>query len=280
MRLDLASAVTLSNGVRMPMLGFGTYKIVDEAEAERSVLAALEVGYRSIDTASMYENEQAIGRAIAASGLSRDEVFITTKVWNDEQGEEGVQRALERSLQRLALDHVDLYLVHWPVAQLYESTWRGMERVLSERMTRAIGVCNFLVPHLSALHRVTGGVPMVDQVEHHPWLQQPDLESYCREHDIVVEAWAPVMRGRLGEVPELTEIAARHGVTPAQVALRWALQHGIVVIPKSTHAGRIRENADVFGFELSDGEMAIIDGVDRGESGRLGPHPDQFASGG
>jgi diketogulonate reductase-like aldo/keto reductase len=264
----------------MPMLGFGTYKIVDEAEVERSVLAALQVGYRSIDTASMYENEEAIGRALAQSGLPRGDVFIATKVWNDEQGEQGVVHALERSLRRLALDHVDLYLVHWPIPHLYESTWRGMERVLSEGMTRAIGVCNFLVHHLEALHEATGGLPAVDQVEHHPWLQQPDLEAYCLKHGIVLEAWAPIMRGRLNEVPQLAEIAARHSVTSAQVALRWALQRGVVVIPKSTHADRIRENADLFGFELSAAEIATIDGVDRGEAGRLGPHPDTFASGG
>lgn len=277
MALDITTTVTLGNGVKMPLLGFGTYKITDEAEVERCVLAALQTGYRSIDTASMYENETAIGRAIRVSGVPRDELFITTKVWNDEQGEEGVLRALQRSLDRLGLDRVDLYLVHWPISQLYESTWRGMERVLAEGMTRAIGVCNFLIPHLQALYEVSGGVPMVDQVEHHPWLQQPELSAYCRAHSIVQEAWAPVMRGRLGEVPTLLEIAHAHGVTPAQVALRWALQHGVVAIPKSTHAERIRQNADLYTFSLSDAEMAAIDAVDRGEAGRLGPHPGKFA---
>jgi len=276
MPYDITSTRRLANGVEMPVLGFGTYKIVDDSEVERSVLAALEVGYRSIDTASMYGNEEAIGRAVAASGIPRGELFLATKVWNDEQGEDGVQRALERSLARLGVDHVDLYLVHWPVPSLYESTWRGMERVLEAGMTRAIGVCNFLEPHLETLRRLTGAVPMVDQVEHHPWLQQPGLRLYCEDHGIVMEAWGPVMRGQAAREPGLVRIAAAHGVSPAQVALRWALQHGVVVIPKSTHPERIRENADIFGFELSDEEMAAIDALDRGERGRLGKHPDRF----
>ncbi len=279
MSLDITSTRTLANGVEMPVLGFGTYKIVDDVEAERSVLTALEIGYRSIDTASMYENEQAIGRALAASGIPRDEIFLATKVWNDEQGEEGVQQALERSLSRLGTGHVDLYLVHWPIPRLYESTWRGMERVLEAGMTRAIGVCNFLEPHLETLHRLTGAVPMVDQVEHHPWLQQPGLRLFCADRGIVVEGWGPVMRGHAAEVPQLVRIGAAHGVSAAQVALRWAVQQKVVVIPKSTHPERIRENADIFGFELTDEEMFTIDALDRGERGRLGRHPDRFPHG-
>lgn len=274
---DITSSVPLANGVRMPMLGFGTYKITDDTEVEHSVLAAFEAGYRSIDTASMYDNEDAIGRALSACGIPREEIFLATKVWNDEQGEEGVRRALDRSLHRLDVDRVDLYLVHWPVAELYASTWRGMARVLDEGLTRAIGVCNFLEPHLQALREVTGAVPMVDQVEHHPWLQQPRLRAYCQEQGIALEAWGPVMRGHLEEEPVLAEVGAVHGVSPAQVALRWALQHGVIVIPKSTHADRIRENADLYGFELSDAEMTLIDSLDRGEAGRLGKHPDEFA---
>jgi diketogulonate reductase-like aldo/keto reductase len=275
--LDSTSTVRLANGVELPLLGFGTYKITERAEAERSVSIALETGYRSIDTASIYENEEAVGRALRASGVPRDELFITTKAWNDEQGEEGVARAIERSLSRLGLDQVDLYLVHWPIPRLYESTWRGMERALAEGLTRAIGVCNFLEPQLEQLASVTGATPMVDQIEHHPWLQQRSLRQYCRDRGIAVEGWAPVMRGRTKEIPTLVEIAAAHGVSSAQVALRWALQHGTVVIPKSTTPERIRENADLFGFELSDTEMAAIDALDRGEAGRLGKHPDRFA---
>jgi methylglyoxal/glyoxal reductase len=277
MTLDKTSTVRLSNGVEMPMLGFGTYKITDDTEVERSVLSALEAGYRSIDTASMYENEEAIGRALGACGIPREEIFLATKAWNDEQGEEGVLRAIDRSLRRLGVERVDLYLVHWPFPQLYESTWRGMERALADGLTRAIGVCNFLPEHLEALRAVSGASPVVDQVEHHPWLQQPALREYCRKHDIVVEAWAPIMRGRTDEVPELVEIAAAHGVSSAQVSLRWELQHGTVVIPKSTTPERIYENADLFDFQLTDVEMTAIDALDRGETGRLGKHPDVWA---
>ncbi|MBE0417671.1 MAG: aldo/keto reductase [Coriobacteriia bacterium] len=279
MTLDITSTVRLANGVKMPLLGFGTYKIVSDADVETSVLTAFEVGYRSIDTASVYDNEEAIGRALRACGIPRNELFLTTKVWNDEQGEEGVARAIERSLTRLGVDRVDLYLVHWPIPRLYESTWRGVERVLQDGLARAIGVCNFLEPHLEQLAAVTGAVPMVDQVEHHPWLQQPELRAYCRDRGIALEAWAPVMRGRTDEVPVLAEIASAHGMSTARVALRWALQHGTVVIPKSATPERIRENADVFGFELSDAEMAAIDALDRGEAGRLGKHPDEFGRG-
>lgn len=277
MKLDMHSTVRLANGVEMPLLGFGTYKMVDDAEVERAVLTALEVGYRSIDTASMYENERSIGRALRASGLVREELFVATKVWNDEQGEEGVRGAMERSLGRLGLDYVDLYLVHWPIPRLYESTWRGMQALLAEGRTRAIGVCNFLEPHLEALGAVADVPPMVDQVEHHPLLQQPGLRRYCRDRGIALQAWAPIMRGRAAEVPVLVEIAEANGATAVQVALRWALQHGTIVIPKSANPERIRENADLFGFELSDGEMAAIDALDRGEAGRSGKHPDEFA---
>ncbi|MDF1542840.1 MAG: aldo/keto reductase [Anaerosomatales bacterium] len=275
MMLEISSTVRLANGGGMPVLGFGTYKIVSPDEVERSVLTAFEAGYRGIDTASVYGNEEAIGRALSACGIPRDELFITSKVWNDEQGEEGVLRAIEGSLKRLGVDRVDLYLVHWPIPRLYESTWRGMERVLETGLARAIGVCNFLGPHLEELAARTGAVPMVDQVEHHPWLQQPDLRRYCHDRGIVVQGWGPVMRGRADEEPLLAEIAAAHGVSSAQVALRWALQHGVVVIPKSVTPERIRQNADLFGFELSPDEMATIDALDRGEAGRLGQHPDR-----
>lgn len=275
MVLDIASTVRLANGLDRPVLGFGTYKIVSPDEVERSVLSAFEAGYRSIDTASIYDNEEAIGRALSACGIPRDELFITSKAWNDEQGEDGVARAIERTLKRLRVDRVDLYLVHWPIPRLYDSTWRGMERVLADGLARAIGVCNFLVPHLQELAARTGAVPMVNQVEHHPWLQQPELRAYCRDRGIVVEGWGPVMRGRAGEEPVLAEIAAAHGVSSARVALRWALQHGVVVLPKSVTPERIRENADLFGFELTHEEMAAIDALDRGEAGRLGQHPDR-----
>ncbi len=268
--LTLQSTVTLANGVEMPRFGLGTYKARGE-DVEQSVLTALELGYRSIDTASMYENEEVIGRALREGGVPREDVFLTTKVWNDEQGFAETQRALARSLRRLGTDYIDLYLVHWPVREHFYETWQAMESLLAEGYARAIGVCNFLVPHLELLAEKADVMPMVDQYEFHPYLQQPGLHAYCDENGIAVEAWAPIMRGRVDAVEALVEIGERHSKSPAQVSLRWLLQRGAIVIPKSVHAGRIRENAELFDFELSDAEMAAIDALDRGE--RLGRDP-------
>ncbi len=277
MGLSITSTIRLTNGVEMPRLGFGTYKMYG-SEAVAAVHEALEAGYRSIDTASVYENEVEVGQGIATSGVPREELFVATKPWNDEQGEDGVIEALERSLERLALDYVDLYLVHWPFPQLYESTWRGMERALESGKTRAIGVCNFLGEHLDALARVADVPPMVDQIEHHPYLQQPALRATLAERSIALEAWSPIARGRVLDDPALEAIAGAHDVTTAQVVLRWILQHGGVAIPKSVTPARIRENSDLFRFELSDAQMTAIDALDRGESGRFGKHPDHYAS--
>lgn len=267
----IGDTITLANGVEMPRLGLGTYKSAEGGDVERAVAYALEIGYRAIDTASMYGNERGIGRALAASGVPRDAVFLASKVWNDEQGYDATLEAFGRSLERLGTDYLDLYLVHWPRPQTPE-TWRAMERLLAEGSVRAIGVCNHLQHHLERLFSVAEVPPMVDQYEFHPWLQQPDLLAWCQEHDVVVQAWAPVMRGHAGEVPALVEIAERHAKTPAQVALRWILQKGATAIPKSVHRERIAENADLFDFSLSDDEMRAIDLEDRGH--RFGPHPD------
>lgn len=277
MSLDTTSTISLSNGVQMPVLGFGTYKIEEGPEIEYAVRTALEVGYRHIDTASLYGNEEGVGRAVRMSGVPREEIFVTTKVWNDEQGRSGTRAALEHSLSRLGLDHVDLYLVHWPLPAVMAETWQTMEEALASGKVRAIGVCNFLVAHLERLARTAEVPPMVDQVEHHPRLAQPALRSYLRERGMVLEAWAPIMRGKVGEIDRLVEIAEAHDKTPAQVALRWVLQHGGVVIPKSVTPSRIAENADLFDFELTADEMSAIDALDRGEEGRLGKHPDEFA---
>lgn len=274
MTLDITSTIELANGVRMPLLGLGTYKSVEPSEVRASVLSALEVGYRSIDTASMYNNEHVIGEAIRESGVARDELFIATKVWNDEQGYHSTLDAFDRSVERLGVEYLDLYLVHWPMAERYGETWRAMQELYAEGRVRAIGVCNFLPAHLEALAQVGGVGPMVDQVEFHPRLQQPDLQAYCREHRIVIEAWAPVMRGRVVDVPQIVEIARAHGVTPFQVTLRWVIQKGIVAIPKSVHPDRVRENADLYGFELSAQEIAELDALDTGE--RVGRHPDSW----
>lgn len=272
MLTGLSDNVRLANGVEMPRLGLGTYKSAEGGDVEGSVLAALELGYRSVDTASLYGNEAGIGRAIAASGVPRSEIFLTSKVWNDEQGYDNTLTAFSRSLERLETDYLDLYLVHWPRTETPE-TWRAIERLYAEGAVRAIGVCNHLEHHLEALLSVAEVAPMVDQYEMHPWLQQPSLRRYCEAHGIVVEAWAPLMKGRVAEEPALVEIAARRGKSPAQVAIRWLLQHGVVTIPKSVHRDRIAENASVFDFALTDADMAAIDAVDRGE--RFGPEPDR-----
>ncbi|MDO8847035.1 MAG: aldo/keto reductase [Coriobacteriia bacterium] len=269
---NMTATVRLANGVEMPRLGLGTYKSAEGGDVERSVAAALALGYRSIDTASLYGNEAGIGSAIAASGVPRDEIFLASKMWNDEQGYDETLTAYERSLKLLGTSYLDLYLVHWPRPQTPE-TWRALERLYAEGAVRAIGVCNHLEHHLEALLAVADVPPMVDQYESHPWLQQPALRAYCQAHDIVVEAWAPLMKGRVAEVPELVAIGAAHDKTPAQVAIRWLLQLEVVTIPKSVHAGRVAENADVFDFSLTAEEMGAIAALDRGY--RFGPEPDR-----
>lgn len=272
---SIADTTTLRNGVKMPRLGLGTYKTPDGAVVEEAVGLALEVGYRHIDTASLYGNEEGIGRALAASALPRDEVFLATKVWNDEQGYEPTRVALHESLERLQTDHIDLYLAHWPIPELMAGTWQAMEEARAEGTVRAIGVCNHLQPHLEALLELATAPPTVNQMEFHFALQQPELVDFCRAHSIVVEAWAPLMRGRVVELPEVQAVADSHGVTPFQVAIRWVLQRDVVAIPKSVHAERIIANADVFGFELTQAEMGILDALDAEE--RIGRHPDSFA---
>jgi len=272
MELALKSTVALENGVEMPLLGLGTYKSAAGAEVEGSVSAALGLGYRSIDTASLYANEQSIASAIRASGIAREELFLTTKVWNDEQGYDAALAACERSLTRLGTDYVDLYLVHWPVKATLASTWRAMEDLYSAGKAKAIGVCNHLPHHLDELLKTANVAPMVDQVEFHPRLQQPALQAYLATNDIVLEAWAPIMRGGVNEIAELVAIGRSHDKTPAQVAIRWILQMDYVAIPKSVHPERLAENADVFDFELTDEEMEAIDRLDTGQ--RIGPDPD------
>jgi diketogulonate reductase-like aldo/keto reductase len=274
MTLSIETALTLANGVEMPLFGLGTYKAEEGFEVEHEIEVALAAGYRAIDTASLYGNEAGVGSAVRASGLAREDLFITTKVWNDDQGYESTLSAFERSLGFLGMDYVDLYLVHWFIPERLAGTWRAMEEILASGRTRAIGVCNFLPHHLETLRGIAKVDPMLDQVEHHPRLQQPELREYCRTHGIALEAWAPIMRGRVAGIPELVEIGRRHSKSPAQVALRWIVQHGVIAIPKSVHAERIRENAAIFDFELSDAEMTAIDALDTGE--RIGPDPDRY----
>jgi 2,5-diketo-D-gluconate reductase A len=259
----------------MPLLGFGTWQIRG-AECADAVRTALDVGYRHLDTAAAYRNEAAVGQAVRGSGLDRDEVFVTTKCWNDDQGYEEAKRALRASLERLGLDRVDLYLIHWPAParDRYADTWRAFVELQAEGLARAIGVSNFQPAHLRRIVDETGVTPAVNQVELHPRLQQPDLRQVHAELGIVTEAWSPLAQGAVLDDPAIARIADAHGVTPGQVVLRWHLQIGNVVIPKSVTPERIEQNFDVGDFELGDDEMAAIAALDAGE--RTGPDPDTF----
>lgn len=269
----LNDKVAIAPGVAMPRLGVGTYKAVVGGEVENEVAEALSIGYRGIDTAALYRNEDGVGRMVRASGIPRGELFIATKVWNSEQGYDLTLEAFDDSLGQLGMDHVELYLMHWPIPSKMRDAWRAMEAIQKSGRARAIGVCNFLPHHLEELLSLAEIPPAVDQVEFHPRLQQPELQAFCREHGIVQQAWAPLMRGGVFRIPELVEIAERHGKTAAQVSIRWILQLGVTAIPKSVHAERLRENADVYDFELTAEEMATIASLDTGE--RIGPHPDR-----
>jgi 2,5-diketo-D-gluconate reductase A len=269
--------IALNDGHTIPQLGFGVF-LVDPDGAERIVTDALEVGYRHIDTAAGYENEEGVGKAIRSSGIARDELFVTTKLRNSDQGKDTALAAFDGSLDRLGLDYVDLYLIHWPTPKrdLYVETWQVLERILATGRARSIGVSNFLVPHLERLLAETGVVPAVDQIELHPYHQQPEVVAFAGYHDIRIEAWSPLGQGKypLLELPEITSVASAHGKTPAQVVLRWHLQEGHIVFPKSNHRERMAENFDVFDFELSDAEQASITALERG--GRVGSHPDEM----
>ena len=266
--------VILNNGVEMPRLGYGTY-LVPAEDTEAAVLAALEAGYRHVDTAALYRNEAGVGAAVRASGLLRDEVFVTSKLWNRDQGYDATLRAFDASMERLGFEVLDLYLIHWPMPgrDLYLDTWRAFERLYHDGRIRAIGVSNFLPDHLRRLVDTCAVVPVVNQVELHPYLQQQELRTVHEELDVVTEAWGPLARGgALLREPVVTLLAEKHARTPAQVVLRWHLQLGNVVIPKSVSPDRIRENTEIFDFELGEDDLAAMASLDRG--GRTGPHPD------
>lgn len=265
---------TLANGVEMPWLGLGVFRASEGGEVEQAIQWAIERGYRSIDTATVYENEEGVGEGVRRGGVPRDELFITTKVWNSDQGYDSTLKAFDASLERLGMEYVDLYLIHWPVAGKFKDTWRALEELYGSGKAKAIGVSNFLAPHLEDLLADAKVVPMVNQVEFHPYLVQPELLAFCDEHDIRVEAWSPIMKGRAAKEPTLTKLAAKYGKSAVQLVLRWDLQHEVVTIPKSVHRDRIAENADIFDFEISNDDMEAIDGLDRGE--RFGPDPNNF----
>lgn len=268
--------VTLNNGLKMPQLGFGVWQVPDE-EAAVAVSTAFKVGYTSIDTAMVYRNEQGVGKAIKESSIPREDLFITTKVWNSDQGYENTLRAFDESLERLGLEYVDLYLIHWPTPQFdeYVDTYKALEKLYKDGRVKAIGVCNFEVEHLERILKECEVKPVLNQVECHPYLAQNELKEFCAKHDIYVEAWSPLDQG--GEVLQdavIQQIAEDKGKSPAQVVLRWHLQNNTIVIPKSVTPSRIEENFQVFDFELTDEEMKHINELNRDR--RKGPHPNDM----
>ncbi|MFC8538128.1 aldo/keto reductase [Streptomyces sp. NPDC057249] len=267
--------VALNNGIEIPQLGFGVFQVPD-AETAAAVTSALEAGYRSIDTAAIYGNESGVGTALANSGIAREELFVTTKLWNADQGYDATLRAFDDSLAKLGLEYVDMYLIHWPTParDLYKDTWKAIERLVADGRVRAAGVSNFQPDHLKRLIDGAEVVPAVNQVELHPGLQQNELRATHAELGIATEAWSPLAQGAVLKDEAVTAIAGRHGKSPAQVVLRWHLQLGNIVIPKSVTPLRIRQNLDVFDFTLTEDEMTTIAGLDRDL--RTGPHPDQL----
>lgn len=273
MTTALTSSTTLHNGVKMPWLGLGVWKVKDDGDTERTVQTAIETGYRHIDTAAVYGNEKGVGIGVRNSGIAREELFITTKVWNSDQGYESSLAAFEQSLERLDMDYVDLLLIHWPVKGKYKDTWRALEKIYSDGKARAIGVSNFHIHHLQDLLETSKLVPMVNQVEYHPLLTQEPLLAFCKSNHIQMTAWSPLMQGNLDNAV-LADIGAKYGKSPAQVVLRWDLQTGVITIPKSTNPGRLKENSEIFDFELSAEDMAAISALNRNQ--RFGADPDNF----
>lgn len=272
--MAFTESATLHNGVKMPYLGLGVYKVSEGDEVEFAVKTALKYGYRSIDTAAYYQNERGVGKAIKESGVPREDVFITTKVWNDSHGFENALKAFEESREKLGVDYIDLYLIHWPVKGKYKETWKALEHLYRDKKVRAIGVSNFHIHHLEDLMADCEIKPMVNQIEFHPKLTQRELLAFCQKHDIQVEAWSPLMRGNYFDEPTLTQLAEKYNKTVAQIILRWDIQQKVVTIPKSVRAERIKENAQIFDFELTEAEMEQIAAMN--ENLRFGPDPDNF----
>jgi 2,5-diketo-D-gluconate reductase A len=271
--------ITLNDQTTIPQLGFGVFQVPADQTAA-IVTTALEIGYRHIDTAQMYGNEQGVGEAIAASGIARDELYVTTKLDNGNHEPDDVRRSFDESLARLGLDHVDLFLIHWPLPTSYDgdyvSTWKTMTELRADGRARSVGVSNFHAEHLDRIIGETGELPAVNQIEAHPYLTNDDVRAASHAHGVTVEAWSPIARGKVNDDEVIQRIAARHGKTPSQVTLRWHLERHDVVFPKSMREERMRENFDIFDFQLSPVEVAEITALDRGEAGRIGPHPENF----
>jgi diketogulonate reductase-like aldo/keto reductase len=269
--------VTLNNGVKMPQIGFGVFKVDEGESVVKAVKKAIEVGYRSIDTAAIYQNEKGVGQAIRESGVPREELFITTKVWNADQGYHETMEAFQVSMDKLGLDYLDLYLIHWPMPKVekYVETYQALEKLYKDGHIRSIGVANFQIPHLEKLLKECSVKPVINQVECHPYLTQNELKEFCQEYQIFLEAWGPLMQGGEALSDEIIKtIANKHKKTPAQVILRWHIQNQVIAIPKSVTPSRIEENFRVFDFELTSGEMKLINGLNRDQ--RNGSNPDTY----
>ncbi|WP_291961014.1 aldo/keto reductase [Maribacter sp.] len=271
---DIKGSFELRNGVQMPYLGLGTYLSDNDQEVVDAVKSALQLGYRHIDTAAAYKNEEGVGKGIRESGVDRNDIFLVSKVWNDDQGYEETLKAFDASLERLGVDYLDLYLIHWPVKGKYKDTWRALEHLYAQKKIKAIGVSNFLKHHLEDVMSDCKVVPMVNQMEFHPHLVQQELIDFCVDNGIQYESWSPFMQGKVFKLDICSDLAEKYNKSVAQIILRYNLQKGVVAIPKSVHAKRIASNADIFDFELSNEDIAFLDGLETGE--RTGPDPDNF----
>lgn len=271
---NLQGTFTLNNGVEMPYFGLGVYLSKDGQEVINAVKWAVEAGYRHIDTASVYKNEEGVGEAVKQCGVARRDLFVVSKVWNSDQGYDSTLKAFDASLERLNMDYLDLYLIHWPVAGKYKETWKAMEKLYADGRVKAIGVSNFLQHHLEDLLGEATVVPMVNQMEFHPFLVQQDLIDFCKKNTIQYEAWSPMMQGKIFDMEEFKQLAEKYGKSIAQIVLRWDLQKGVITIPKSSKKERIIANADIFDFELSGEDVKLLDGMHKGQ--RFGPDPDNF----
>jgi diketogulonate reductase-like aldo/keto reductase len=271
---SLTDCTKLNNGLQMPWLGFGVFMMDPGEETELAVKAALDTGYRSIDTAAIYENEASVGKAIHEYGIPRDELFITTKVWNADQGYDTALKAFEESMDKLQLEVLDLYLIHWPVEGRYVESWKALEKLYQDGRVRAIGLSNFQIHHIEDILAMCKVKPVLNQVEFHPRLRQADLHQFFVQNQVQLQAWAPLMQGKALDIPEIVEIGEKYGKSAAQILIRWDLQHEVGTIPKSITPHRIIENSQVFDFQISEEDMATIDNLNQDK--RVGPDPDNF----
>lgn len=271
---NINKTVKLKNGIKMPMLGLGTWLASNGQEVENAIRIALDVGYRSIDTAAIYGNEKSVGKAIRESDIPREQIFVTSKLWNSDQGFNSTLKAFNNSIRKLNINYLDLYLIHWPVRNKYKESWKALEKLYSEKKVRAIGVSNFHIHHLNDLLKEADIIPTVNQVEFHPYLTQTELKQYCSKYSIQFEAWSPLMQGNFMSVPTIHNLSEKYGKTPAQIILRWDIQHNVVTIPKTIHEDRIKENVNIYDFELTVEDMKKIDSLNKDH--RFGPDPDSF----